>query len=72
VEHQVAILYAATQGHLDDVPMEKVKDFEDRLHKYLKANAQDLLNTIRVKKELDGEIEERLKRYIGEFKKGIM
>ena len=68
VEHQVAILYAATQGYLDEVPLEKVKDFEDRLHKYLKANAQDLLNTIRVKKELDGEVEEKLKRYIVEFK----
>ncbi len=68
VEHQVAILYAATQGYLDEVPLEKVKDFEDRLHKYLKANAQDLLNQIRVKKELNEEIEGRLAKLIVEFK----
>ncbi|OGH68661.1 MAG: F0F1 ATP synthase subunit alpha [Candidatus Magasanikbacteria bacterium RIFCSPHIGHO2_01_FULL_47_8] len=69
VEHQVAIIYAATNGYLDDVPLEKVKEFETRFHKYLTVNAKDLLNTIRVKKELDGEVEEKLKRLIEEFKR---
>ena len=69
VEHQVAIIYAATSGYLDDVPLEKVKEFETRFHKYLTVNAKDLLNTIRVKKELDGEVEEKLKRLIEEFKR---
>lgn len=69
VEHQVAIIYAATNGYLDDIPVEKLKDFEDRFHKYLKTSAKELLNQIRVKKDLESEIEEKLKRYIEEFKK---
>ena len=69
VENQVAILYAATNGYLDDIPLEKLKAFEDRFHQYLQINAKELLNTIRVKKELDGEVEKKLKRHIEEFKK---
>ncbi|OGE83967.1 MAG: F0F1 ATP synthase subunit alpha [Candidatus Doudnabacteria bacterium RIFCSPHIGHO2_01_FULL_49_9] len=68
VENQVAIIYAAVNGLLDDIPVEKLKDFETRFHKYLEINVKELLNTIRVKKELDGENEEKLKRYITEFK----
>jgi len=68
VEHQVAILFVVTNGFLDDVPVEKVRDFEDRFHKYLEVNARELLNQIRVKKELTEDVEEKLKRYIAEFK----
>ncbi len=70
VENQVAILYAAINGYLDDVPVEKVRDFEGRLHQYLKTNARELLTHIRVKRELEGKEEERLKRIIEEFKRG--
>ncbi|MBI4053928.1 MAG: F0F1 ATP synthase subunit alpha [Candidatus Doudnabacteria bacterium] len=69
VEHQVAVLYAAVNGYLDQVPVEKAKEWEEKFHQYLKNNARDLLNQIRVKKELEGEVEEKLKRIIGEFKK---
>lgn len=69
VENEVAILYAAINGYLDDVPVEKVGEWEEKFHGYLKINAKELLNTIRVKKELEGEVEEKLKRIIGEFKK---
>ena len=68
VENQVAILYAVTNGYLDEVPLEKIKEFEDRFHIYLAANAKELLNTIRVKKEMDESSEEKLKRLIAEFK----
>ena len=70
VENQVAILYAAINGFLDDIQIDKIKDFEKRFHDYLKANARELLTHIRVKKELEGPMEDKLKRFIEEFKKG--
>jgi len=72
VEHQVAILYAAINGFLDEVAVDKVFAFEQRFHEYLKTHARDLLNQIRVKGELDTPMEEKLKRYIEEFKKGYL
>ncbi|KKW29492.1 MAG: ATP synthase subunit alpha, partial [Parcubacteria group bacterium GW2011_GWA2_52_8] len=69
VENQVAIIYAGTNGHLDDIPVEKIREFEQKFHEYLRANARELLTHIRVKKELEGEMEEKLKRLIAEFKK---
>src|SRR3989338_8196364 len=68
VENQVAILYAATNGYLDDVAVENVQEFEQKFHQYLKANALEFLTHVRVKKELEGEMEEKLKRLILEFK----
>ena len=70
VENQVAILYAVINGYLDEVPVEKVRDFESGLHEYLKASYKELLNQIRVKKELDEASEEKLKKVIEEFRKG--
>ena len=70
VENQVAILYAVINGYLDEVPVEKVRDFESGLHEYLKASYKELLNQITVKKELDEASEEKLKKVIEEFRKG--
>jgi F-type H+-transporting ATPase subunit alpha len=69
VEHQVAILYAATNGHLDDVPVEKVKDWENNFHKFLDIQKKDLMKAILEKHELNEEIEPKLKSAIEEFKK---
>ena len=69
VENQVTILYAVTNGYLDDIPVDHIRNFEQRFHQYLAVNARDLLNQIRVKREIDEPMEERLKRFIEEFKK---
>ncbi|MDO8505587.1 MAG: F0F1 ATP synthase subunit alpha [bacterium] len=69
VENQVAILYAAVNGHLDDVPVEKVAEFEERLHKYLGTARKDVMDALRKAKELSAEVEAKLKGAIEEFKK---
>ncbi len=46
VEEQVAILFAATQGYIDKVPVEKVKDFETKFLAYMKSSQKDLLSEI--------------------------
>src|ERR1051326_9262564 len=46
VEKQVAILYAATKGQLDDVPTPRVKDFEAQLYRFLETERPAILTTI--------------------------
>jgi F-type H+-transporting ATPase subunit alpha len=43
VEHQVAVIYAAGQGYLDDVPIEQVRGFETRLLAFLGQQYSGLL-----------------------------
>ncbi len=69
VEHQVAILYAAINAFVDDVPAEKIKDFENQFHAYLDSSCGDLMKELKTKKELLPEIEEGLKKAITDFKK---
>lgn len=69
VANQVAILYAVTNGYLDDVPINKVSEWEQGLHEYLNTARVDVLKTIIEKKELSKEVEEQLKEAIGEFRR---
>ncbi|MBU2235660.1 F0F1 ATP synthase subunit alpha [Patescibacteria group bacterium] len=69
VENQVAILYAAVNGMLDDIPVEKIAEFELELHKYLKISKKDLLEEILKTGELSEGLENKLKEAIEEFKK---
>ncbi|MFZ5364222.1 MAG: F0F1 ATP synthase subunit alpha, partial [Patescibacteria group bacterium] len=71
VENQVAILYAGTNGHLDDAPVEKVKEWEDKFHTYMKSEPGGSLEEIAEKKELTPEIEEKLKTAIMDFKSSL-
>ncbi|MFH2136475.1 MAG: F0F1 ATP synthase subunit alpha [Patescibacteria group bacterium] len=71
MENQVAILYAGTNGYLDDVAVENLKEWEDKFHAYLKSESTGVLEEIEKKKELTPEIEEKLKTAIGDFKASI-
>lgn len=68
VEKQVAIIYAATNGYLDDIPTEKVKAFETEFISYLEANYKELLGDIAGKKVLSDEIKASLNAAIQKFK----
>ncbi|OGI36533.1 MAG: F0F1 ATP synthase subunit alpha [Candidatus Moranbacteria bacterium RIFOXYA2_FULL_43_15] len=68
VENQVAIIYAVTNGFLDDVPVEKVSEWEKDFHKYLKSSQKEVLSLIADKKELSEEVISKLEKAIGEFK----
>ena len=69
VEHQVAILYAAVNGMMDDVPVERIAEFETEFHKYLDTSKKDVLEQIAKEKELNEGLENKLKDVIDEFKK---
>jgi F-type H+-transporting ATPase subunit alpha len=70
VEKQVMILYAAINGYLDDVPIERVSDFEVSFHQFMGANHPDIGRIIAEKKEITPETEEALKAAILKFKEG--
>ena len=70
LEKQVAIIYAVTNGFLDDIPVDKVKAFENSLHRFMETTYASVLVTIAAKKELDPQTEESLKKAIKEFKQG--
>ncbi|HSR41729.1 MAG TPA: F0F1 ATP synthase subunit alpha [Longimicrobiales bacterium] len=67
VEHQVAAIYAVTNGHLGDVPVEKVRKWEVEFHEHLDAQHGDLMAELREQKTLPEELEERLVKAIEEF-----
>ncbi|MCM2339514.1 MAG: F0F1 ATP synthase subunit alpha [Burkholderiales bacterium] len=68
VEHQVAVLYALTKGYMDDVAIEKIKEFEDGLVEYTLSNAKKFYKEITDTKMWTDAGEEDLKKAIVEFK----
>jgi F-type H+-transporting ATPase subunit alpha len=67
VEVQVAILWAVQNGHFDKVPVEKVKDFQEKLTDYLTTRKEDLLKRIVAEKALSDELTANLKAAVEEL-----
>ena len=68
VEKQVIILYAAINGYVDDVAVDKVGDFESALLTFLEASHPEVSQAIAREKEISAATEEALKAAIEEFK----
>ena len=60
VEHQIAAIYAVTQGYLDKIPVNRVKAWELGFHRYLDEQAADVMTDIREQKVLSEELTKRL------------
>tara|TARA_Y100001936_G_scaffold233373_1_gene259223 strand:+ start:1198 stop:2721 length:1524 start_codon:yes stop_codon:yes gene_type:complete len=71
VEKQVAIIFAASKGHLDDLPVEQISDFESGLLEYLDANAKDSLDSIVSEGTISDETAEKLENAIKDYKGGF-
>ena len=68
VEKEVAVLFAATQGLMDDVPIERIGAFESALLSFLDASHGDALTAIRESGDLGEETEAALRTAVQEFK----
>jgi F-type H+-transporting ATPase subunit alpha len=68
VERQVLILYVATSGSLDTVPVNEVRRFERELLEFVDASHSSILKTIREKKALDDSIKAEIKKAVDAFK----
>lgn len=72
VEKEVAILFALSRGHLDDVKVEAVSRFEKEFMVYLDTEGKAALEAILKEKALTPEVEATLKACVEKFKKGFV
>ncbi len=71
MEDQVIVLFAGTQGYLDDIPVESIKKFEAEFMKYVRGTKDDIRTELAEKKAIDDSLKEKLIAAIEEFKKGF-
>ncbi len=69
VEKQTVIVWAATNGFVDDVPVAQVRHFEAELLKFLDAGGSGLLAALRDKKQINDDVKKTLTSTLEEFKK---
>ncbi len=67
---QVMILYAVTNGYLDDVPVDKVIASEADFHRFMETRHPEIEQKINDDMEIKPETEEALNKALGEFKEG--
>jgi len=68
VEKQVLIIYAATNGYIDELPIPAVGRYEAELFRFVENHHPDLLATIRSKRELSDDLKATLNKVLDEFK----
>jgi len=68
VEKQVLIIYAGTNGFLDDLPLDQCRSFEEELYRFVENAHPALLKTIREKKTLDDALKGQINDTLKEFK----
>jgi len=72
VEKQVAILYAATKGALDDVPTPRVREFEAQFYRFLETERPALLTTLAETKTLSDDLAMGLDDAISAFRESFL
>ncbi|SHN68506.1 F0F1 ATP synthase subunit alpha [Desulfitobacterium chlororespirans] len=72
VEEQVVVLYAAVKGFLDDIPVDKIKSFEEEYLRTMRTTKADLLAKIRTEKALNDELNAEIEKAITEVKEGFL
>ncbi|GJM16982.1 MAG: ATP synthase subunit alpha [Thermodesulfobacteriota bacterium] len=68
VEKQILIIYAVTNGYVDDYPVDAVNKYEKELYSFFDSSYSSLLDEIRTKKVISDELEESVKSALGELK----
>jgi F-type H+-transporting ATPase subunit alpha len=68
IDQQVMVIYAATQGFLDDVPINRVQEFQNSFLAYVDASAPNVRQALIAKPELTKEVEDQLRAAITDFK----
>jgi F-type H+-transporting ATPase subunit alpha len=67
VEQQVVIVYAGTNGLLDDIPVPELKNFESELYRYIESRHPQVFSGIREKKQLDDQLKAALDGAVKSF-----
>jgi F-type H+/Na+-transporting ATPase subunit alpha len=67
VEKQIAIIYAATNAHLDELPVASLKRYEQELFERMEVRHKDILNAIADKQEIDSDTGAKLNDVLKDF-----
>ncbi len=68
VEKQILIIYAGTNGFVDDLPLNALKKYEQELYSFIDLKHPDICSDILKKRELDGDLRGKLNQTLEEFK----
>ena len=69
VEEQIVSIYVGTKKYLNDVPLQKVKEFEDKMLTEIRLNKKDILESIKNEQRITEETEQKLKAFLENFVK---
>ena len=68
VEMEVVLLFAMQKGYFDDVPVDKVKDCQEKMAEYFRTRKEDVLKAVTEKLAIDKELDQQLHAALKEFK----
>lgn len=72
VVKQIAIIYAATHGWLDDLQLEECRAFEEGLYHYLDLNGEDFMKSLMDRKVLDEDLTRQIDELLKVYKHGFL
>jgi F-type H+-transporting ATPase subunit alpha len=72
VEDQIMIIFVAENGYLDDLPVDRVKDFEAGFYPFVRERYPQIPQGIRQQRELPEEISKLLHQAAQEYKKNFV
>jgi len=70
LEEEVVVIFAGTRGYADDVPVDKMRDWEADLLRHVESSHSDLLRDIAEERAISPETETRLGEVIQNFNRG--
>ena len=68
VEKQILIIYAGTNGFVDELPLTGLKKYEQELYSFVESRHQDIFADILKKRELDSDLRAKMNKALEEFK----
>lgn len=71
VEKQILIIYAGTNGFVDEIPLTALKKYEQELYSFVESKHPDIFAEILKKRELDSELRAKMNKALEEFKAGF-
>jgi len=69
---QILIIYAGTNGYLDDLEVDQIRAFEGELLQYVESMSPQLLDSIMKKKTIDDALKSEMEKFLKEFKQRFM
>jgi F-type H+/Na+-transporting ATPase subunit alpha len=69
ITHQILLMFAATNGYLDDVPISKIEQFEEKFLQYMDTVHKKSVELLRKEGKVSDALSESLKKAVADFKK---